>query len=418
VTRRRLVAAALACVALAAPSTAAAQLEVVDRRPLGPRLTEYTLRTDALAQDTKVRVLLPDGYDPAAGRRYPVLYLLHGCCDDFRSWSDKGAVEAITAGQPLVVVMPDGGRAGFYSDWFNNGAFGPPRWETYHVDRLIPWVERSFRVLGAREGRAIAGLSMGGFGTMSYAGRHPDRFVAAASFSGALDTLDPSGQAVEAIALQEGAPPGSIWGPRATEEVRWRAHNPVDLAENLRPLRLTVRTGNGLPGGPYGGGPDPLEIGVHRMSTSFHERLAELDIPHVWDDYGPGAHQWPYWQRALAQTLPGVMAAFAAPPPAPARVTHTAAEPRYEVYGWRIAFAREDLEFTRLEEARAAGFALAGTGSALVTTPPRYRPRRAYRVRVEGAGARRVRADAAGRLRIRVPLGSRRTSRTVAIRRR
>jgi S-formylglutathione hydrolase FrmB len=415
---RRLVAAVLACAALAAPSTAAAQLQVVDSRPLSPRLTEYTLRTDALAGDTKVRVLLPDGYDPAAARRYPVLYLLHGCCDDFRSWSDKGAVEAITAGQPLVVVMPDGGRAGFYSDWFNNGAFGPPRWETYHLGRLIPWVERSFRVLAAREGRAIAGLSMGGFGTMSYAARHPDLFVAAASFSGALDTIDPTGQAVEAIALQEGTPPGSIWGPRATEEVRWRAHNPVDLAENLRPLRLTVRTGNGLPGGPYGGGPDPLEMGVHRMSTSFHERLADLDIPHVWDDYGPGAHDWPYWQRALRQTLPDVMAAFAAPPPAPVGVTHKAAEPRYAVYGWRVAFARESLEFTRLEDARASGLTLTGSGSAQVTTPPRFRPRRIYRVRVQGAGARRVRADAAGRLRIRVPLGSRPTSRAVAIRRR
>jgi S-formylglutathione hydrolase FrmB len=406
--------------ALAVPATAGAQVEVTDRRQLTPRLAEYTLRTGALAAPTKVRVLLPDGYDPSAARRYPVLYLLHGCCDDWRSWTDKGAAERITAGQPLVVVMPDGGAAGFYSDWFNNGAFGPPRWERYHVGELIPWVERSFHVTAAREGRALAGLSMGGFGAMSYAARHPDMFVAAASFSGALDTNDLSGQAVEAIALQEGAPPGSVWGPRATQEVRWRAHNPVDLAENLRPLKLTVRTGNGMPGGPYGGGPDPLEIGVHRMSTSFHRRLQSLDIAHVWDDYGPGAHTWPYWQRALGQTLPGIMAAFRAPPPPPERVTHTAAEPRYSAYDWIVVFDRDDeeLEFSRLANARDRGFTLEGTGDARVTTPPVYRPGVVHRVRVEGAGTRRLRADRAGRLRVAVPLGEREASRTVTIRRR
>jgi S-formylglutathione hydrolase FrmB len=416
--RLRIAALLVLLVALAVPAPAAADVEAVERRQLTPRLWEYTLRSDAMERDVQARVLLPDGYDPAAARRYPVLYLLHGGADDYRSWTDKGAAEAITAGLPLVVVMPDAGQGGWYSDHYNFGAFGPPRWESLHIGEVVPWVERSFHVLAARQGRALAGLSMGGFGTMSYASRHPDMFVAAASFSGAVDTNDPFAQSVEVIGMLDGRPPGAIWGPRVTEEVRWRAHNPADLAENLRPLRLTARTGNGLPGGPYGGGPDPIEMAVHRMSTSFHERLADLGIPHVWEDYGPGGHAWPYWQRALRQTLPQIMGAFAAPPPRPERVTHVAAEPSYAAYGWRVAFDRERLAFTRLEDARRAGFTLAGSGTARVTTPPVHRPRGAYRVRVGGAGTRRLRADRSGRLRMTVPLGARETRRAVTIRRR
>jgi S-formylglutathione hydrolase FrmB len=395
--------AALIALALAAP--ARADLQLVDSKPLTARVTELTLRTDALAEDTHVRIMLPDGYDPSGKTRYPVLYLLHGCCDDYRSWTDKGDAEKITAGLPLVVVMPDGGQAGFYTDWYNAGAGGPPRWESYHVGQLIPYVDAHYPTIAARGGRAIAGLSMGGFGTMSYAARHPDLFVAAASFSGAVDNMDPGGEAADGLAISDGHAPTGAWGPRASEEVRWRAHNPVDLAENLRGLSLTVRTGNGQPGGPYGGGPDAIESGVHTMSTTFHQRLTALGLPHVWDDYGPGAHDWPYWQRDLRETLPSIMTALAKPPAPPSPFTFTAVEPRYEIYGWAVDLDRPVLEFSRLERASAAGFTLAGSGRATVTTPPRYRAGRAYEVTVAGK-ATQLAAGADRRLRVRVDLGA------------
>jgi S-formylglutathione hydrolase FrmB len=402
----RVVLSATLLLVLALPASAGAdELTAVGSEQLTPRMTEYTLRTDALAEDTKVRVLLPDGYTPA--QRYPVLYLLHGCCDDWRSWSDKGEVIELTAALPLVVVMPDAGQAGFYTDWYNGGEGGPPRWETYHLSRLVPWVERTFSVRARRAGRAIAGLSMGGFGAMSYASRHPDRFVAAASFSGAVDTNQPViGQAPDALAITDGGSPGDTFGPRTSEEVRWRAHNPWDLAENLRPLRLTVRTGNGQPGGEFGGGPDAIEFGVWQMSTSFHEQLVHLGIDHVWEDYGPGAHQWPYWAKDLRLTLPQIMEAFATPPPVPARVTHTAVEPSYSAYGWRVDVRRPALEFSRLEAADARGFALAGSGEATVTTPRFFRARRFYRVKVGDDRPQRLRAGRDRRLRIVVPLGA------------
>src|SRR5205085_3008695 len=76
---------------------------------------------------------------------------------------------------------------GWFSDWFNGGAFGPPMWETFHITQLIPWVDANLRTVAAAEGRAVAGLSQGGFGSLSYAARHPDLFTSAAAFSGGCE---------------------------------------------------------------------------------------------------------------------------------------------------------------------------------------------------------------------------------------
>jgi S-formylglutathione hydrolase FrmB len=295
--------------------TGAGAITVTSREQLSPRLSEFKLTTPALASETIVRVLLPRGYAQHPTTRYPVLYLLNGCCDydvdGAQAWTTHGEAEQATDGVPLIVVMPAGGRGGFYTDWYNNGAFGQPAYETYHLGELVPWVDQQFRTVGSRSGRAIAGLSMGGFGAMSYAGRHPDMFVSASSFSGAVDIMDPVlGGEADALPMLDNALPMSAFGPRLTEEARWRAHNPVDLAGNLRGLSLTIRTGNGMPGGEYGGGPDPVEAAVHQQSTTLHNRLVALGIPHTWEDYGPGAHQWPYWARDLRLTLPQLMQAF------------------------------------------------------------------------------------------------------------
>src|SRR4051794_1496904 len=119
-------AAVLAALAVwAAPAHAA--LQVTATRQLDPRLVEHTVTTSSLAGPAHVRVLLPDGYDPA--RRSPVLSLLHGTSGGADDWTTAGEAAQATAGRPLIVVMPDialnddGG--GWCTDWFNGGAFGP-----------------------------------------------------------------------------------------------------------------------------------------------------------------------------------------------------------------------------------------------------------------------------------------------------
>lgn len=403
-------------------------LHVVSERQLDPRLLALTVHSDALDADANVRVLLPAGYDSDALRRYPVLYLLHGTSGGAADWTTLGGAEQATAGLPLIVVMPDialnydGG--GWCTDWYNGGAYGPPRWEAFHIAELIPWIDGSLRTISSRSGRAIAGLSQGGFCSTSYAARHPDLFSTALSFSGAPDIaydteaqlgVTPVVNATEVFL--DGVAPGSIFGPRLTEEINWAGHDPTTLAGNLRGMDLLLYTGNGLPGpldppGPLGlaqnlGG-SLLEGGVHELTRLFHDRLVALGIPSFYDDYGPGTHTWPYWARDLREALPKLMADFADPPPAPTAVTYTSADPSYSIYGWTIAVHREVAEFSTLRAAEANGFTMQGSGAASVVTPTFYQPGRRYRVVINASGAISrlvISATAAGRLRLEVPLG-------------
>jgi S-formylglutathione hydrolase FrmB len=184
-------------------------------------------------------------------------------------------------------------------------------WETFHIGQLLPFIDSRFRTVRSRRGRAIAGISMGGFGALSYAGRHPRLFGFAASYSGVVDTnYGPFVDDLEGVAETSAGEP-AIWGPRSTEQARWRAHNPWDLAPNLRNVRVQLFTGDGRAGGPYGGGPDKLEQTVYAMNLSLHQRLLELGIDHGWGYYGPGTHSMLYARRDLSEMLPALMAYFA-----------------------------------------------------------------------------------------------------------
>ena len=248
--------------------------------------------------------------------------------------------------------MPDGSGFGNYVDWWNFGAGGPPMWETYHIEQLLPWVDAHYNTIPSRDARAIAGLSMGGGGAGHYASRHPDLFTAAGLFSGAVDTNTvPVQLLVETSGMPEGHEAGAVFGHRATDEVRWRGHNTWDLAENLEGLFLQLDTGNGSPGGPAGDTGDPIETGCWQMMTNLHDRLDELGYDHIWNYYGAGGHSWWYWQRDLKELLPRLMDRFANPVPAPSPFTYTSIDTTYDVWGWQVEIDRPALEFSRLFDA-------------------------------------------------------------------
>ncbi len=404
-------------------------LHVISEMQIDNRLLDVRVSTSALAGLADVRILLPANYAQEPERRYPVLYLMHGAFGGAPDWVSPGGAETTTAGLPLIVVMPDIGLnkdgGGSCTDWQTNPSSGPQDWETFHIDQLIPWVDQNLRTLGTREGRAIGGLSEGGYCAMVYAARHPDLFITALSFSGMEDiAYDKQGQILGGALTDEaagttGGTSDDVYGNPVTDDVNWENHDPATLAPNLSGMNLLMYNGNGLPG-PYDpavtapGAPaffalaGSLEASVAYDNQLFHNRLDSLGIASYWDDYGPGTHSWPYWIRDLQWSIGTIMSDFAKPPLTPTRITYTIADPSYTVYGWQVAMQRTDEEFSTLENAGASGFTLEGSGSGNIVTPQDFTPNATYEVVLRGDNfdhALALKADGEGRLHVEVPLG-------------
>jgi S-formylglutathione hydrolase FrmB len=386
-----------------------ADLTLVSTKQLSPRLSELSFKTPAVVGPTFIRVLVPAGYNPNAATRYPVLYLLHGGGGDHTDWTEKGNAEKATETYPFIIVMTNTSGYGNYADWYNAGKFGPPMWETYHINQLVPWIDTHFKTMPDRSRRAIAGLSMGGGGAMGLAAHHPDVFGAAAAFSGAVDTnTKPVQPLAETSGYEDMYPPGSVFGHRVDNEVRWRGSNPWDLATNLDNMFLQLDVGNGSPGGPGGDWGDPVEEECHRMMTNLHNRLTALGTPHIWHDYGSGGHNWFYWSRDLTELLPRLSTVWSQAAAPVTQFDFKTILRAYRVYDWRVAVERSALEFSRLS-VHGDTFSVTGSGAATVTTPPRFAPNKAYLASIsDGRGQRTqsVTADSDGRIALHVDLGA------------
>jgi S-formylglutathione hydrolase FrmB len=275
---------------------------IVAVEELDARIRDLTIESPAVGT-AKVRLLLPAAFDAQPDARWPVLYLLQGCCDTYDSWTRETDVEELTAPTDLLVVMPAATRAGdggpgWYTDWYNGGKGGQPAWETFHLTELRQLLERNWQ---AGDDRVIAGLSMGGHGAMTYAARHPDLFKAAASFSGVLHTLDPTMDADP-----------RVWGSKTEQADIWAAHDAVSLAPALEGLLLYLSYGTGEYG-PLDEVEDQdmadMEAWLFPQNEAFVARLEEVDIP-VTVNVGPGTHSWPYWERGLHEAMPMLLAAL------------------------------------------------------------------------------------------------------------
>src|SRR5438128_1024864 len=386
---------------------------------LDPRLLEVTVTTAALPGPAHGRILLPSNYYAKPTQRFPVFYLLHGTSGGASDWTEKGSAEQTTEGVPMIVVMPDIALNDDGGGWCTNWPDGEYSWETFHIQQLIPWVDANLHTVAARKGRAIAGLSQGGFCSTSYAARHPDLFSTVLGYSGAPDIAydleDEVGSTVIinlTEALLDGVPPNSMFGDRATNEINWATHDPATLANNLRGMNILMYWGDGEPGPldptPAEAGAIAIEALVNEDNIDFRSRLQSLQIPAFYNDYGPGTHSWPYWTRDLQESIGPIAEDFAHPPATPKSVTYTIADQQYSVFGWSVAMHRTAEEFSTLENASKRGFALAGSGSGTVLTPPVYTAGTQYAVTLHGQGidtSTTVTARADRRLEIEVPLG-------------
>lgn len=387
------------------------QVKITKTERIGKRLVRLTISTPAFTTPTKVDVDLPVGYAAHPRRRWPVTYFLAGTMNTYASFNNVVDGLALTRHFPSIVVSPNG-DSGYWSDWYNNGRFGAPRYETYVIRQLIPLIDTTFRTIPKRSMRAIAGVSMGGSGSMMLAAEHPDLFADAATISGAVDSnLPPLAAAITASPTFQGAAPDSIYGPWATQEVRWHGHDPYDLADNLRGLNLQVRTANGFPNPGIGENllsadsvSCVIESGVHGASVDFNAKLDVLAIPHLWRDYGPGCHTVPNFKREIAATIRVFTRGFRHPRPRPTRFGYRSIQPRFDVWGWKVRTdPRRALEFLYLTHVTRRGLTLTGSGRTRITTPPYFRGARL--VVISGAVHRVVHPDATGRISLSVDLG-------------
>ena len=300
-----------------------------------PRYIDATVRTAAifapgpsgstpsinpLAKQIKVRILVPANYDANRATPYPVLYLLHGGAADFEQWSktDQGRIKELVAGSAFngIVVMPEGGKSGWYSNWYGeaDGHFSP-QWETFHVGQLVPWVDANFNTSGTKQGRALAGVSMGGLGALAYGARFNQTFSAIGSFSGGTDLGDPAGQDTVANSMWfygattwwngnfDGAYRVNNWGTGSSLDQRtyrlqtvfgpaqvvngvstYPTHSPIEMTPNYAAYNGKLAF--------YAGQDGEAENGA--WNTRFHNRLKVNNVAHRYCT-GYGTHAWDYW---------------------------------------------------------------------------------------------------------------------------
>lgn len=310
-----------------APSTERTQPTQPARPASGPgKVVKASFASAALGVTKNAVVYLPANYE-TSGKRYPVFYYLHGLGGDETNWTDGGKLDktADALGLEAIVVMPDGDD-GFYVDSAKQvdydacmkdgtGLFFPQRiksqtcirasrYETYMIKDLVTWVDTTYRTIPTRDARAIAGLSMGGYGALQLAMRHPDVFAAAASHSG-VDALLYGGPIPYAkgkvVILTDIKQWGDGLGPFGTwirnifgpDLATWQSLDPAVLATKLDPktapaLYLDCGTED--------------EFMLHHGMQYLHDLLADKGIEHAYY-IGPGRHNFDFWSVRVKHSL-------------------------------------------------------------------------------------------------------------------
>jgi S-formylglutathione hydrolase FrmB len=292
-------------------------LPILSEVALADRVREITVRSPALGRPAALQLVLPRGWSADDTRTWPVLFLLHGADDGPGAWLRETDILRRSAELDALVVAPEAGSVGFYSDWRAPDRSGTaPRWEAFHLDEVPGLLAARYRA-GPR--RVVAGVSMGGYGAVAYAARRPGMFAAAASYSGLLHTTRRGMPAFVALMLlRERERRHALWGDPRRDPSRWRAHDPYHLAERLRGTALYLSSADGRPApgdeAPRGSG--LLESWVAPSTRSLAGRLAALGVPAT-ISHGPGVHDRPTWRRELDRSWPFLAEALRGAPRPP-----------------------------------------------------------------------------------------------------
>ena len=243
----------------------------------------------------KFNVLVPRDYSIDPSRRFPVLYLLHGFSGDYTDWCKNTKLIDYAKPYEEIIVMPEGDNS-----WYVNSYSDPKmQWENYIVDDLISYIDAHYRTNASRQGRAIGGLSMGGYGALFLGLKYHDMFAAVASLSGVVAAANlqrwdsqtwneinsSHAEFFEEVRKTQAADFGPASNPRRAGE------DPFLLIRNLTPtncpqLYLAIGWGDSL-------------LGENRQFVAL---LSTLKMPYRYAEV-PGKHEWKVWDEQIQRVL-------------------------------------------------------------------------------------------------------------------
>ncbi len=250
------------------------------------------VKSSILSHDIKYSVYLPADYN-TSNRSYPVLYLLHGYSDNETSWIQFGEINAIAdkmianrESVPMIIIMPDAGLS-----WYINNFDGTVKYEDAFFQEFIPSIEKTYWIRPNKEFRAVGGLSMGGYGAMLYALKHPDMFSACLPFSAAIrnDSL-----MIKRLRIGESNSNvcyGKLKGDQLSET--WKKNDVLRLVsmlpvQQLNSVKYYIDCGD----------KDELLLG----NSLIHLALTDRKVEHEFR-VRSGKHEWSYWRQGIEDGL-------------------------------------------------------------------------------------------------------------------
>ncbi|RYU96668.1 alpha/beta hydrolase [Emticicia agri] len=261
-----------------------------------------TIKSALMGKEIKYNIYLPADYN-SSNRSYPILYLLHGFGDDETGWVQFGEANVITdklsnSGEiaPMIIAMPDGGVSGYV-----NSYDGKVPYEDFFIKEFIPYIEKTYRVRAQKRYRAIAGLSMGGYGTLIMSTKHPELFAASAPLSAGVRTDEevlamPDAQWATSYAQRYGK--DLVGNARLTDH--YNKNSILKIIETANPedikkVRYYIDCGD-----------DDFLI---KGNMALHALMIDKKIPHEFR-VRQGGHTWTYWRTALPEVLKFVSESF------------------------------------------------------------------------------------------------------------
>lgn len=265
------------------------------------RVIDVRVPSAALGRNVSVRIVVPGSYYSEPAKTWPVLYLLHGSPGSYLDWTGiSDDVVNLSATSGVMVVMPDGGKAGYYSNW-KKGA----QWETFHLAELPSYLAKNYRANTAEE--AIGGFSAGGFGALSYAARHPGRFKAVMALSPVANPLrNPSIVLSDIRQAYSKKVQYNLWGNPKTSARTWKKHDPYYLAKGLANTTVYLYAGTGH---------DAIEPTLRAQTIRLVKKLkslglTKLKITLIARTSTYGTHSGTYWAREFRRAWPTLISAL------------------------------------------------------------------------------------------------------------